>query len=276
MLMTAMTPNADSHRSEGQPHVGLFITCLVDLFRPNVGFASVKLLEEAGCRVEVPTMQTCCGQPAYNNGDIAHTEQIARQVITAFQDYEYVVAPSGSCSGMLKQHYVQLFQDDPQWQHQAQNFSQRCHELLSFLSDIRGVDSIDAGYEGRVTYHDSCSSLRELGVHAQPRTLLRKVQGLDFIEMDETNICCGFGGTFCVKYPEISGRMVSDKVNNIRNSDADTVLAADLGCLLNIAGRLKREDSSIKAYHTAEVLANMTDIPAIGEASIDLNRRSRR
>jgi L-lactate dehydrogenase complex protein LldE len=272
MLMTEMTQNTDSHHPEDQPHVGLFVTCLVDLFRPNVGFASVKLLEDTGCRVEVPQGQTCCGQPAYNNGDVVHAKQIARQVITAFQDYDYVVAPSGSCTGMLKQHYTQLFQDDPQWQHRAQDFSQRCHELLSFLSDIRGMDSIDARYEGRITYHDSCSSLRELGVHAQPRKLLHKVQGLDLIEMDETNICCGFGGTFCVKYPEISGRMVSDKVNNIRNSEADTVLAADLGCLLNIAGRLKREGSPIRAYHTAEVLANMTNIPAIGEASIDINR----
>jgi L-lactate dehydrogenase complex protein LldE len=271
-----MIPNTDSHHLEGQPRVGLFVTCLVDLFRPNVGFATAKLLEKAGCRVEVPQMQTCCGQPAYNNGDVAHTEQIARQVITAFQDYDYVVAPSGSCTGMLKLHYPQLFKDDPQWQHLAQDFSQRCHELLSFLSDIRGMNNINARYEGKITYHDSCSSLRELGIHAQPRKLLRKVQGLNLIEMHESNICCGFGGTFCVKYPEISGRMVSDKVNNIRNSDADTVLAADLGCLLNIAGRLKRESSPIKAYHTAEVLANMTDTPALGEASIDLSRRSTR
>lgn len=260
-----MKQNTDSTRSEDRPRVGLFVTCLVDLFRPNVGFATVKLLEDAGCHVEVPRLQTCCAQPAYNNGDIGHTELIAKQVINAFEGYDYVVAPSGSCVGMLKTHYPELFRDAPEWRDRAREFSQHCHELLSFLNDIRQIERIDACYKGTVTYHDSCSSLRELGVYPQPRRLLNRVDKLNLVEMSEFNVCCGFGGTFCVKYPEISQRMVSDKVKNIHASGAETVLAGDLGCLLNISGRLTREGHSIKAYHVAEVLANMADIPAIGE-----------
>lgn len=260
-----MNQRPDPTRSGDHPRVGLFVTCLVDLFRPNVGFATVKLLEDAGCQVEVPRLQTCCAQPAYNNGDIRHTELIAKQVINTFEGYDYVVAPSGSCAGMLKTHYPDLFPNAPQWRDRAREFSRRCHELLSFLNDIRQIERIEARYQGIVTYHDSCSSLRELGVYSQPRRLLYRVDDLSLVEMTEFNVCCGFGGTFCVKYPEISQRMVSDKVKNIHASGAGTVLAGDLGCLLNISGRLTREGHSIKAYHTAEVLANMTDIPAIGE-----------
>ncbi|MEN8131576.1 MAG: (Fe-S)-binding protein [Pseudomonadota bacterium] len=260
-----MRQNTDSPRAEHRPRVGLFVTCLVDLFRPNVGFATVKLLEDAGCHVEVPRLQTCCGQPAYNNGDVGHTELIAKQVINAFEGYDYVVAPSGSCTGMLKKHYPDLFRNAPEWRDRAQEFSQHCHELLSFLNDIRQIEKIEAYYKGTVTYHDSCSSLRELGVYPQPRRLLNRVDGLSLVEMTESNVCCGFGGTFCVKYPEISQCMVSDKVKNIHASGAKTILTGDLGCLLNISGRLTREGHSIKAYHTAEVLANMTDLPAIGE-----------
>ncbi len=260
-----------SSRPDSQPRVGLFVTCLADLFRPNVGFAAVKLLEDGGCRVEVPQLQTCCGQPAYNNGDLAHSRKIAKQVISAFEDYDYVVAPSGSCTGMMKVHYPQLFPDEKEWQDRAEQLSGRSHELLSFLTDVLNMTKVDARYMGTVTYHDSCSNLRELTVRNQPRRLLAGVQGLELVEMHDTNVCCGFGGTFCVKYPEISGRMVSDKANNVLESGADTLLAGDLGCLLNIAGCLKRADNNIKVYHCAEVLANMTDVPGIGDSAKQLD-----
>jgi L-lactate dehydrogenase complex protein LldE len=249
--------------SNHSPNVGLFITCLVDLFRPNVGFAALKLLENAGCQVEIPLAQTCCGQPAYNNGDLENSRAIAKQVIQNFSDFDYIVAPSGSCIGMLKQHYPQLFQNEPQWQTKAQQFANRCYELISFLTDVRGVTKVNAHFAKTVTYHDSCSGLRELGIKAQPRQLLKSVTGLKLREMKETEVCCGFGGTFCVKYPEISTRMVSDKVVNIEATNAEVLLAGDMGCLLNIAGRLKRLESSIQVYHIAEILADMTTSPAI-------------
>ncbi|RKZ90848.1 MAG: (Fe-S)-binding protein [Candidatus Parabeggiatoa sp. nov. 1] len=247
------------------PRVGLFVTCLVDLFRPNVGFAAIKLLKQAGCQVEVPTAQTCCGQPAYNNGDLVNSRAIAKQVINTFDTFDYIVAPSGSCAGMLKQHYPQLFQNDPEWQAKAQAFANRCYELVSFLTDVRGMTFVNASFEQTVTYHDACAGLRELGIYAQPRQLLNSVQGLKITEMAETEVCCGFGGTFCVKYPDISTRMVSDKVANIQATSATILLAGDMGCLLNIAGRLKRLNSPVKVYHVAEVLADMITVPAIGE-----------
>jgi L-lactate dehydrogenase complex protein LldE len=247
------------------PRVGLFVTCLVDLFRPNVGFAAIKLLEQAGCQVEVPTEQTCCGQPAYNNGDLANSRAIAKQVIETFDEFDYIVAPSGSCTGMLKQHYPQLFMDDPIWQSKAQAFAERCYELVSFLTDVCQMTAVAAHFKKTVTYHDSCSGLRELGIQAQPRQLLNSIKDLKLIEMKETEVCCGFGGTFCVKYPDISVRMVSDKVANIQDTNAEVVAAGDMGCLLNIAGYLKRQKSSVKVYHIAEILAEMTTVPAIGE-----------
>ncbi|HEW98868.1 MAG: (Fe-S)-binding protein [Candidatus Parabeggiatoa sp. nov. 3] len=245
--------------------VGLFVTCLVDLFRPNVGFATIKLLEKAGCQVEIPTAQTCCGQPAYNNGDLANTRQIAQQVINHFDEFDYIVAPSGSCAAMLKHHYPQLFKDDAQWEAKAQAFANRCYELVSFLTDVCGMTQISAQFEHTVTYHDACSGLRELGIHAQPRKLLNTVQGCQIKEMKEAEVCCGFGGTFCVKYPDISARMVSDKVAHIEATESEVLLAGDMGCLLNIAGRLKRLKSPVKVYHIAEVLAEMANVPAIGE-----------
>lgn len=255
--------------SQSGPYVGLFVTCLVDLFRPHVGFAAIHLLQQAGCRVEVPNQQTCCGQPAYNNGDLAHSRAIAQQVIEAFAAFDYIVAPSGSCTGMLKHHYPQLFAEDPHWQAQAQAFADRCYELVSFLTDVCQVQQVNAQFAHRVTYHDACSGLRELGIQTQPRQLLNGVEGLTLTEMVEANVCCGFGGTFCVKYPELSTRMVTDKVKHIQQSQAEVVLAGDMGCLLNIAGRLRRLNSSIKVYHVAEVLANQaSQVAAIGESEL--------
>lgn len=257
----------DMNQTEVRPRVALFVTCLVDLHRPTVGFAAIKLLEAAGCTVEVPRAQTCCGQPAYNSGDRATTASMARDIIEAFGGYDYVVVPSGSCGGMLRSHMQHLFDDDPNTRAKAEALAARTYELISFLVDIRGMTAVDAAFEGRATYHDSCAGLRELGVKAQPRTLLASVAGLSMVEMREPEICCGFGGTFCVKYPEISTRMVSDKTTDIVSTGADTLLAGDMGCLLNMAGRLSREGSPVRVRHVAEVLADMArDVPAIGQA----------
>jgi L-lactate dehydrogenase complex protein LldE len=248
-----------------KPRVGLFVTCLVDLYRPSVGFAAIRLLEDAGCQVEVPRAQTCCGQPAYNSGDRATARDLAAGILDAFGGYDYVVAPSGSCAGMLKSHLPHLFDDDPNLRARADRLAERTFELVSFLVDVRGfVPRPGSVRPGVFTYHDGCSGLRELGVKDQPRKLL-KAAGASVVEMAEPEICCGFGGTFCVKYPEISGRMVTDKVRDIDASKADTVLAGDLGCLLNIAGRLRREGVRVDARHIAEVLVEGgTDVPPIG------------
>jgi L-lactate dehydrogenase complex protein LldE len=243
----------------------LFVTCLVDLFRPSVGFAAVKLLADAGCAVEVPPLQVCCGQPAYNSGDRTTTRAIARQVIEALEGYDAIVVPSGSCGGMLSHHYPSLFDDDATLQARAQALADRTHELTAFLVDVLGVGSVAARYDGTVTYHDSCSGLRELGVKDQPRRLLGSVQGLSLREMKTPEVCCGFGGTFCVKYPEISNAMVGEKSADITATGADTVLAGDLGCLMNMAGKLQREGRAVRVRHVAEVLAGMADRPAIGE-----------
>jgi L-lactate dehydrogenase complex protein LldE len=251
-----------------KPRVALFVTCLVDLYRPTVGFAAIRLLEEAGCEVIVPEAQTCCGQPAFNGGDRRSAQEIARQVIDNFSPYDYVVAPSGSCAGMMAHHYPSLFGDiDPHYRGKAEAMAAKTHELVSFLTDVMGLESVKAQYDGTITYHDSCAGLRELGVKTQPRRLLDTVEGLDIAELAEPEICCGFGGTFCVKYPEISTRMVTDKVKDVTATGADTLLAGDMGCLLNLAGRLRREGSEIHVRHVAEVLADMTrESPPIGEA----------
>jgi L-lactate dehydrogenase complex protein LldE len=243
------------------------VTCLVDLYRPTVGFAAIGLLERAGCRVEVPRAQTCCGQPAYNAGDRATARAIAGDILDAFAGYDFIVVPSGSCGGMLREHLPHLFDDDPNLSPRAVALGAKTYELVSFLTDVMGVERVDAAYAGAVTYHDACSGLRELGVKAQPRRLLGSVAGLSLREMREPEVCCGFGGTFCVKYPAISVRMVADKTADIVASGADTLLAGDMGCLLNMAGRLKREGSAVKVRHVAEVLAGMTAAVApIGEA----------
>jgi L-lactate dehydrogenase complex protein LldE len=246
--------------------VGLFVTCLVDLIRPSVGFAAVKLLENAGCKVVVPT-QTCCGQPAYNSGDRADTKAIARQTIAAFAECDYVVAPSGSCAGMLAKHYPDLFHDEPDMALKAAAFAAKCRELVSFLVDTLGVTSVRARYDGIVAYHDSCSGLRELGVEKQPRQLLASVEGLRLVDLADREVCCGFGGTFAAKYGELSNAIVAQKSANIAASGADTLLAGDLGCLMNMAGKMQREGRTVRVRHVAEVLAGMTQLPPIGESA---------
>ncbi|MBP5858172.1 (Fe-S)-binding protein [Marivibrio halodurans] len=253
------------------PKVGLFVTCLVDLFRPNVGFAAVKLLEAAGAMVVVPRAQTCCGQPAYNSGDNSHARRVARGVIEAFEDVDYLVAPSGSCAGMIREHYPALFEDEPELHLKASALAKRSYELVSFLTDIMEMplDRIEARFDGTVTYHDSCSGLRELDIKQQPRALLSAVEGIRLDELPSAEICCGFGGTFCVKYPDISNKMVGDKAEDIVATGADALLAGDMGCLMNMAGKLTRMDASVRVYHVAEVLAGMANGPGIGRAEAE-------
>jgi L-lactate dehydrogenase complex protein LldE len=248
------------------PRVGLFVTCLVDLIRPSIGFAAVKLLEDAGCTVDVPEAQTCCGQPAFNSGDRKTAADLARNVIAAFKGYDYVVAPSGSCGGMIVKHYPELFAEGSVDHAAAVDLASRSHELVSFLTRVMKVTAVDARFPAKATYHDSCSGLRELGIRNEPRQLLASVEGVTLKEMTDAEVCCGFGGTFCVKYPGISDKMLEKKLKHIAASGADTLIAGDLGCLMNIAGKLKREGSHIRVRHVAEVLAGDVATPPIAEA----------
>ena len=256
-----------SHAPQGtRPRVGLFATCLMNAMRPNIGFASAKLLEDAGCEVVVPPTQTCCGQPGLNSGDEDGARALAKQVIAAFEGFDYMVGPSGSCMATIRHDYPDLFADMADWRVRAEALAAKSYELLSFLTDVMGVTEVDARYEGVATYHDSCSGLRSLGVKGQPRQLLASVRGLELREMADTEVCCGFGGTFCVKYPEISAKLADDKLANLAATEATTLLGGDLGCLLHLAGRLQRRGLPVKVYHTAEVLAGLADGPGLGDA----------
>jgi L-lactate dehydrogenase complex protein LldE len=245
--------------------VGLLVTCLADMFRPEIGFASVKLLEQAGCDVEVPP-QSCCGQPAYNAGDQSDAAAIAKKMISVFEPFDYVVVPSGSCGGMVKLHYPRLLQGDPAWAARASALAAKTHELFSFLVNVRGLKTVAAKCPGNAAYHDSCSSLREMDVSSEPRLLLKSVSGLSLRDFSEKETCCGFGGFFSVKYPEISARMADDKIADAKANGANMILAGDLGCLLHLAGRLSRRNETMSVRHAAEVLAGMGDSAPIGEA----------
>ena len=234
------------------------------MFRPQLGFAAVKLLEKAGCAVEVP-VQTCCGQPAYNGGDAKDAGRLAKNVISGFEPYDYVVAPSGSCAGMIRVHYPRLLANDDAWNARAKALAAKTHELFSFLVNMRGMKAVAARCEATACYHDSCSSLREMGVQAEPRALLSSVEGLDMRDFTEAGTCCGFGGFFSVKYPEISAKMGGDKIADANAQQADLILGGDLGCLMHLAGLVARSGKKIAVRHAAEVLAGMADEPAIGE-----------
>ncbi|MGO9942365.1 MAG: (Fe-S)-binding protein [Rhodoblastus sp.] len=250
--------------NQPRPRVGLFVTCLVDSMRPNIGFAAIALLEAAGCEVVVPQRQTCCGQPAFNSGADEATVAIARQTIEAFEPFDYLVAPSGSCGGMIKSHYPELFAKDPDWGPRAKALAGRTYELLCFLVDVRGFKPQNVACKASATYHDSCSGLRELGVKAQPRKLLAAVEGLEMRPLEGDETCCGFGGTFCVKYSNISNSIVGEKAENVVATGADLLLGGDLGCLMNMAGKLHREGAKTRVFHAAEILSNMAST-AIGE-----------
>ena len=247
-----------------EPRVGFFVTCLVDLFRPSIGFAAIKLLEDAGCFVSVPGVQTCCGQPAFNSGDRDDAREIAAIAVRAFRGFDYVVAPSGSCAGMIRLQYPELFAGT-ELESDAETMAERTYDLTSFLTGVLGVDGVAAKFDGTVAYHDSCAGLRELGVKHQPRKLLASVAGLELVELPSAEVCCGFGGTFCVKYPEISVDMARKKARDVVATGAATLAAGDLGCLLNIAGCLSRQGIDVKVRHVAEILAGDTSGPAIGQ-----------
>lgn len=241
-------------------NVGLFVTCLVDVMRPSIGFASIELLEKANCQVTVPEQQTCCGQPAFNSGDDAGTAIVAKQIIQVFEEFDYVVAPSGSCASMIKIHFPEVFQDDPEWFSRSQALSAKTFELLSFLKDVCDLQLDPINLEADYTYHHSCSGLRDMKVTTQPKALLSAVNGLQHKELKGSTECCGFGGTFCVKYSEISNQIVTEKTENIIATEADILLGGDWGCLMNMSGKLNRDGhTAITAMHTAEVLAGMAD-----------------
>lgn len=247
-----------------KPRVGLFVTCLVDLFRPSVGFAAAHLIEAAGCTVEVPAGQTCCGQPAYNSGDPDTARDLALQAVRAFAGLEFVVAPSGSCAAMLRVHYPALFKGREE-EREVQDFAGRVHELTSFLVNVRGATDTDARFSGRVVHHDACSGLRELGIRSEPRTLLAAVDGLQLVEAAEITACCGFGGLFSVKYPAISTAIADRKIDDLRVNEPDLVTSGDLGCLMNLAGRLHRTGRALPCRHIAEVLSgDLQDPPIAG------------
>ncbi len=236
--------------------VGFFVTCLVDLMRPSIGFAAIELLEAGGAEVFVPPAQTCCGQPAYNSGDRADAKALAAKVIAEFEGCDFLVAPSGSCSGMIRTHYDDLFADDPAMQVRAKALMAKTRELTDFLVNELKLDRVPGRFDGTITYHDSCAGLREMGVKAQPRALLAKVPGLKLQELPGCEVCCGFGGTFSIKFGEISARMADNKCQDIAGTGADAVVLGDLGCMLNIEGRLRRRgDARTRVLHVAEVLA---------------------
>ncbi len=247
------------------PRVGLFVTCLIDAMRPSIGFAAIQLLEEAGCTVEVPQAQTCCGQPAFNSGDTRRAASLARQVVEVFEPYDYVVVPSGSCGGMIRRHYPEALADDPAWRGRAEALGAKTHEITTFLTDVRGYRPKGRALRRTATYHDGCAGLRELDVFGQPRKLLAAVDGLEMRKLEGNDACCGFGGTFCVKYPAISNAIVEEKAVAIERTGADLLLAGELGCLMNMAGKLSRRGSAVRCFHTIEVLAGLGNGPAIGE-----------
>ncbi|MCC6196163.1 MAG: (Fe-S)-binding protein [Burkholderiales bacterium] len=236
--------------------VGLFVTCLVDLMRPSIGFAALELLEAGGAEVVVPPTQTCCGQPAYNSGDRTDAIALARKLVAEFEGCDYVVAPSGSCSGMIRTHYPDLFAGDAAMLARVEKLAARTYELTDFLANVVKFERVPGRFAGTVTYHDCCAGLREMNVKTQPRALLGRVEGLRVTEMAEPETCCGFGGTFSIKFGDISARLADNKCGDIEQSGADAVVLGDLGCMLNIEGRLRRRgDTKTKVLHVAEVLA---------------------
>ncbi|MDE2423488.1 MAG: (Fe-S)-binding protein [Betaproteobacteria bacterium] len=235
--------------------VGLFVTCLVDMMRPSVGFSAIDLLRQAGCEVVVPENQTCCGQPGFNSGDRESGRTLAKRFVELFEECDYIVAPSGSCTGMIRIHYQDLFPENPSLQQRINQLAERTFELTDFLVNVLHIDQVNSEFKGNVTYHDSCSGLRELHIKEQPRQLLKSITGLTLKEMEQAELCCGFGGTFSVKLGDIATRMSDNKCRYAQLSGAEVIVGGDLGCLLNIEGRLRRMgDSTTQVKHVAEIL----------------------
>ena len=235
--------------------VSLFITCLVDQFFPDVGMSVVSVLRKLGVEVDFPREQTCCGQPAFNSGFTIDSRELAKRFIGIFENSEYVVAPSGSCTSMVKVFYPELFKDDPDWHKRAESLASRTYEFTEFLVNVLKVEDVGSSYHGKVALHQSCHLLRELNVRSEPQCLLRSVKGIEVVELERAETCCGFGGLFSVKYPHISGSILQDKIDSVEKSGADVVVASDVGCLMHIAGGLSRQSSAATTMHIAELLA---------------------
>jgi L-lactate dehydrogenase complex protein LldE len=237
--------------------VALFVTCLVDQLWPTVGASTVEVLRRVGCDVEFDEKQTCCGQPAFNTGYREPARALARRFIEMYEanPAEAIVAPSGSCTAMIH-HYEDLFEESAEWRVRARAVAARTHELSAFLVNVLGVEDVGASFRGRVTWHDACHGLRDLGIKSEPRRLLSRVRGAELVELANAEACCGFGGTFSVKYPEVSVAIVDHKVDAIEQAGVDAVVSADASCLMQIGGRLSRRGSTVRAMHLAEVLAS--------------------
>lgn len=233
--------------------VSLFITCISDIMFPNVGKNTVEILERLGCEVDFPTLQTCCGQPAYNSGYLEEAKGSMKQMIRAFKDAEYVVGPSGSCVGMIRE-YPHVFKGDSEWGKPAQELAAKTFELTQFIVDVLGVKDVGSTFKGKVTYHPSCHMTRILGVKDAPKILLQNVKGIEFVELPSGEDCCGFGGTFSVKKPEISAEMVKEKSRHVTETGAEYLVGGDMGCLMNIGGRMQREGKNVKVIHISEIL----------------------
>lgn len=248
-----------SETDTGNLCVSLFITCLADNLYPEVGQSVMNVLERIGVKhIDFPSQQTCCGQPAYNSGYQKEAREVAVKFLNDFKNSDYIVCPSGSCTSMIKVFYESLFRGDSRYAGLYESIRNRTYEFTDFLINVLGKSNVGAVYEGRVTYHDSCHALRELGIGSQPRELLRNVKELELIEMDMHDTCCGFGGTFSVKYPDVSTAMLKEKVDCIIQSGADTVVSTDMGCLMNIGGYIKKNNIRVKVHHISEILALTT------------------
>ena len=235
--------------------VSIFITCLVDQFFPETGMSVVTVLRRLGVEVEFLVEQTCCGQPAFNSGFTEEARALAKRFIEIFKDTEYVVAPSGSCTSMVKVFYPELLKDEPEWHERAGSLASRTYEFTEFLVNVLGVEDVGACSEGKVALHQSCHLLRELNVRTEPRRLLDSVKGIEVVELERAENCCGFGGLFSIKYPHISGGILQEKIDSINKSGAEIVVASDVGCLMHIAGGLCRQASPAKTMHVADLLA---------------------
>ncbi|MGH9407076.1 MAG: (Fe-S)-binding protein [Terriglobia bacterium] len=238
-----------------KPRVSLFITCLGDQFFPDVGECAVKVLERQGARVEFNPAQTCCGQPAFNTGYVDEARDVAARVLELYENAEYVVAPSGSCSTMVRVFYPELFSGDPVRLAKAEKLRRKFYEFSEFLVRVLHAENVGARFPHRVAYHDSCHLLRELGISEEPRALLRAVEGLDLLEIADYRLCCGFGGTFSVKFPEVSVAMGQDKLRAASEAGAEFLVANDSGCLMHLAGLIHRQKYPLRTMHLAEVLA---------------------
>ena len=233
--------------------VSLFITCLADILTSNVGKDTVEVLERAGCEVDFPDTQTCCGQPAYNSGYLKNTKETMKHMMIVFRDSKYVVGPSGSCVAMLR-GYEAIFRGDPEWEEEARKLAEKSFELTQFLVDVMGIVDVGSTFKGKVTYHPSCHMTRLLGVKDAPRQLLENVKGVELVKLPHSEDCCGFGGTFAINNSVISGQMVQEKADHVVETEAEYLVGGDMACLMNIGGRLSREGRNVKVVHLSEIL----------------------